>query len=121
MNWGDIAGCLYTTGTGGNKLEKVKDQVATLYCIPALVANIVFSAVILAAGVVVIFIIVGGYKYMTSGGDPKQLEGARKTITYAIIGMLIVFFSLFFLTILKKILGIDCLNFFNIYASCISF
>ena len=110
MDWSTISGCLFTSG---------KDKVATLYCVPALVANFIFSAVLLAAGVVVIFIIIGGYKYMTSGGDPKQLEGARKTITYAIIGMLIVFFSLFFLNILKQVLGIECLNFFNLYAACI--
>lgn len=119
MNWKEIVGCLYRTGNDSNNYEHVKTDVATLQCIPALVANILFSAELLAAGVVVIFIIVGGYKYLTSGGDPKQLESARKTITYAIIGMLVVFFSLFLLGIIKKVTGVDCLNFFDLFHSCL--
>lgn len=48
----------------------------------------IFSLVV---GVVsVIMIIVGGLKYITSGGDSGNVSGAKNTILYAIIGLVIV-------------------------------
>ena len=48
----------------------------------------VISAVV---GVVaVIMIVVGGFKYITSGGDSNNVSGAKNTIIYAIIGLVIV-------------------------------
>ena len=48
----------------------------------------VFSVVV---GVVaVIMIIVGGFRYITSGGDSTKVTGAKNTILYALIGLVIV-------------------------------
>jgi uncharacterized membrane protein len=48
----------------------------------------VFSIVV---GVVsVIMIIIGGLKYITSGGDSGNVSGAKNTILYAIIGLVVV-------------------------------
>lgn len=48
----------------------------------------IFSIVV---GVVaVIMIIVGGFRYITSGGDSNNVSGAKNTIIYAIIGLVIV-------------------------------
>jgi cytochrome bd-type quinol oxidase subunit 2 len=48
----------------------------------------VFSVVV---GIVaVIMIIIGGFKYITSGGDSGNVTGAKNTILYAIIGLIIV-------------------------------
>jgi len=53
------------------------------------IRNIVL-AVIGAAGIVsVIYIIIGGYSYMTSSGETQKLEKAKKTILYATIGLAI--------------------------------
>ena len=38
----------------------------------------------------VIFIVIGGFGYMTSGGDPNKLQKAKSTIMYALIGLAIV-------------------------------
>lgn len=38
----------------------------------------------------VIMIIIGGFKYITSGGDSGSVTGAKNTILYAIIGLVIV-------------------------------
>lgn len=38
----------------------------------------------------VIMIIVGGLKYITSGGDSGNVTGAKNTILYAIVGLVIV-------------------------------
>jgi hypothetical protein len=58
------------------------------------VGNIVKTAInliSLAVGVIaVIMIIIGGLKYITSGGDSAQTSSAKNTILYAIIGLVIV-------------------------------
>lgn len=41
----------------------------------------------------VIMVIVGGFKYVTSGGDSNAVGSAKTTITYAIIGLLVAAFA----------------------------
>jgi hypothetical protein len=40
--------------------------------------------------IAVIMIIFGGFRYITSGGSPDKVTGAKNTILYAIIGLIIV-------------------------------
>lgn len=49
--------------------------------------RIVSFATYFALLVVFIMLISGGFKYITSGGDPKQTESAKNTITYALLGL----------------------------------
>lgn len=50
-----------------------------------------FGAVLGIAGVVaVIFIIIGGYKYVISQGNPQAVQKAKETIIYALAGLVIV-------------------------------
>lgn len=59
----------------------------TINDIVKLVINI-FSVIV---GVIsVIMIIIGGLKYITSGGDSANVTGAKNTILYAVIGLVVV-------------------------------
>ena len=40
--------------------------------------------------IAVIMIIIGGIKYITSGGDSNNISSAKTTIIYAIIGLVVV-------------------------------
>jgi hypothetical protein len=40
--------------------------------------------------IAVVMIIVGGLKYITSGGDSGNVTGAKNTILYAVVGLIIV-------------------------------
>lgn len=52
------------------------------------------NKVLLVVGVVaVIMLIIGGIRYMTSGGDSKKVTDAKNTVLYAIIGLIIVILS----------------------------
>jgi hypothetical protein len=42
---------------------------------------------------VLIYLTWGAYRYMLSGGDAKAVQGAKSQITWAVIGMIIVFLS----------------------------
>ncbi|HJP81494.1 MAG TPA: pilin [Candidatus Saccharimonadales bacterium] len=54
------------------------------------IRNIVKTLVGTAGAVAVIFIVLGGFKYMTSSGHPQKLESAKRTLLYAGIGLVIV-------------------------------
>ena len=96
----------------GNPIDTAKD-VATLDCIPAVVQNVIYAAFLFAGIVAVILIIYSGIKFILSGGDPKQVEGARKTMTYAIIGFIVILLSFAILNLISTITGVDCIKFFG--------
>lgn len=54
------------------------------------VLNVVYG---LVGTLAVIFIIIGGFKYTTSQGEPGKLQSAKNTIMYAIIGLLVTIFA----------------------------
>jgi hypothetical protein len=68
-----------------------KESVSNFIWIIAL--NVVEMILQLVGYIAVGFIIVGGYKYMISAGSPDGMVKARKTITNAIVGLLISVFS----------------------------
>ena len=41
-------------------------------------------------GVAVLFIVIGGLQYVLASGNEKQAENGKKTLTYAVIGLIIV-------------------------------
>ncbi len=43
--------------------------------------------------VAVIMVMFGGFKYITSGGNDSNVSGAKNTILYAIIGIVVVAFA----------------------------
>lgn len=43
--------------------------------------------------IAVVMLIIGGIKYVISGGDAKKVTDAKNTILYAIIGLVISFFA----------------------------
>ena len=51
----------------------------------------VFSAIV--GAISVIMIIIGGFRYVTSAGDSNNVSGAKNTILYAIVGLIIVAFA----------------------------
>lgn len=51
----------------------------------------VFSIVV--GAVSVIMIIIGGLRYITSSGEPGNVQAAKNTILYAIVGLVIVIFA----------------------------
>ena len=73
--------------------------------------NVVKVSLAIAGVVLFILLLSGGIKYITSGGDPKAAEGAQKTITYAIGGLVLVLLSYLVLVLIKTITGVDITQF----------
>lgn len=55
----------------------------------------------------VLYLMFGGIKLITSRGDKQAVESARRHITYAIIGVVIVIGSFFILNVLFNVLGAE--------------
>ena len=72
----------------------------------------VISLVIGFAGIVFfIMFIMGGFSYLTAGGNPQAVEGARKTLTYAIVGLVFIALSYLILVLIKTFTGVDVTQF----------
>lgn len=55
--------------------------------------------------------LIGGFKYLTSGGDPKALEGAKGTLTHAILGLIVLVFAFLILVIIQAVTGVNVTQF----------
>ena len=61
-----------------------------------------------AAGIAfLIMLLVGGFQFINSGGDPKAAGQARTTLTYAFIGILLVVASWLILTVIAALTSAD--------------
>jgi hypothetical protein len=74
-------------------------------------ANVVRSALGFAGIALFVLLVFGGVKYIFSGGDPKNVDAAQKTITYAIGGLVLVLASYLILVLIKTITGVNVTEF----------
>lgn len=70
------------------------------------VAWILKSAIGIAGGIAVLLIIFGGFLIILSSGDPQRLQTGKEILTSAIIGLLVIIFSMFLL----QIIGVEILQ-----------
>lgn len=56
-----------------------------------------------------IFLIVGGIQWISSGGDKAKVQGARNRITYAIIGLIVAFLAFAIINLVGYFFKIDSL------------
>jgi hypothetical protein len=68
------------TAAGSDATTKINDIIHTIVNLLSAVVGIV----------AVIMIIVGGFRYITSGGNDSSVTSAKNTILYAIIGLVVV-------------------------------
>ncbi len=91
----------------------VENGVATLNCIPAVFLNIINALLIFVGITSLVFIIFSGYKYIHSGGDPKNLESARNTLIYALVGLIVVLFAFFIRNLIFEVTQVPCVKTFG--------
>ncbi|OGD93914.1 hypothetical protein A2697_04930 [Candidatus Curtissbacteria bacterium RIFCSPHIGHO2_01_FULL_41_44] len=61
-----------------------------------------------AAGIAFfVMLLVGGFQFVTSGGDPKAAGQARSTLTMAVIGIILVVASWLILKLIAGLTGVD--------------
>lgn len=103
---GDLNPC--APGITGIAATLCNSQKASLGSILGFVITIMFIIAVLIA---LAFLILGGIKWITSGGDKGGVENARNQIIAAVVGLIIVFLSFF---ILNLVLGAFGLSLFDL-------
>lgn len=68
-----------------------------------IVLNVIEIGLQLVGYIAAFFLIYGGFQFMTGGGNPTQIESARKTMLNAVIGLII---SLASVALVNLIMGI---------------
>ncbi len=82
------------------------NDVATIQGISCLIYNI-FSVALTVIGLATFaMFIYGGVKLMTAGSNAQGLDNARKTITFAIIGMLVALSAFIILNLISSFTGV---------------
>jgi cytochrome bd-type quinol oxidase subunit 2 len=67
--------------------------------------NVVKSFLALGGITLFIMLLVGGFKYLTAGADPKAAQSASNTLTYAIGGLVLLAGSYLIMLIIGTITG----------------
>ena len=78
-----------------------------------LVGNLINILLILAIIIAVIFLVIGGIRWIISGGDKQGVESARNMLVAAIVGLVIALLAYFILKVVLGLFGIEG-NVFNI-------
>lgn len=106
MDWGDCV----KGGSGGLDVGA-----PTIGCLAPLFQNVVTAVMALVGIGLFIMLIVSGFTFLTSAGDPKKLEMAKATLSNAILGLVLVVVAVFILRLIGAFTGIgDILTTFKI-------
>lgn len=76
----------------------------------ALIQTLLTLAFVVATLIALAFLIYGGIKWITSGGDKSAVEGARNMIVAALVGLVIVFLSYLILNFVLNFFGLGDLG-----------
>jgi len=74
-------------------------------------SNVLNIAVTLAGLILFIMLLVGGFNYLTSGGDPEKVKKASGTIANALVGFILLISSWFIIRLLSQFTGVDLTTF----------
>lgn len=86
-----------------------------LFQLNNLYTNVLAAVLSLAAIVLFVFVVMSGYKYITSAGDPTKAADARNTLTYAVYGVFFIAIAFLIILLIATITGASSLRFFSIF------
>jgi len=66
---------------------------------------------VIGAIATLIYLIIGGFRWIASGGDAEKIAEARNTIIYALIGLGTILIAVFVVKFLADIMGVPFLEF----------
>ena len=86
---------VYAVGDSPAKISEIVKILENIIKLLAPAAGIAFF----------IMLLIGGFQFLTSGGDQKAAGAARSTLTYSIIGIILVVVSWLILVLIRDITG----------------
>src|SRR3989344_6806909 len=98
---------------GPNCSEAVGD-VATIKGAEAIFENVISIALAFAGITLFVMFLIGGFRYMTAGGDAKAVEAAKGTLTHAVLGLVVLILAWIIIQFIEVLTGVR-LSIFEIY------
>ena len=80
---------------------------ATIQCLEVYVQRLINFLYPIAGAVALLFLLWGGIKFIRSGGEPKSVEEAKKTMTWALLGLALIFLLWAILAVIAEITGVN--------------
>ena len=77
----------------GANAARGADQITELFGATGIFSTITNVLLFVIGAISVIMIIIGGLRYVVSGGDSSNVTAAKNTILYAIVGLLVALFA----------------------------
>lgn len=81
-------------------------DVPSLGCLAETITRLVEVALMFAGIVTLLVLFWGAIRFITSRGDPKGIQQAQKTLTYAIIGVAVVLSSFIIVNVVTAALNL---------------
>ena len=75
--------------------------------------NVISVAVGLGFIALLVMLVMAGFKYLTSAGEPKAVQSAHQTVTWALLGIVFMALAWLILQLIHAFTGVD-VTFFNI-------
>ena len=83
-----------------------QDDIPTFDCVPVLFGRVIEILLFFLGAVTLAFLLWGSLKFIHSSGDPKAVASAKNTMTYAMIGLVVVLLSFAILNFVGEFLGL---------------
>ena len=106
-----FTGFVAQTRDFNSSTKEVVGGIPTIKGFEAIFENIIVVVLSLGAFALFIMLITGGMRFITAGDDPKAAEGAKKTISTAIGGMVLLVLSYLILVFIGQFTGKNLTNF----------
>lgn len=75
--------------------------------VPVIISGLIRGTLVVAAIVFFFILVIGGIKWIASGGDKGATEGARNQITAALVGLVIVFAAWAIVQLIETFFGVN--------------
>ncbi len=76
----------------------------------SIVSGLIRAALVVAAVIFFFILVIGGIRWIASGGDKGATEAARSQITAALVGLIIVFAAWAIVYLINAFFGVDIFN-----------
>ena len=94
-----------TTPSGSGLSYSLKNPISDFPDLQSLVVAIINVIIIIATPIVIFFIIFAGFSYVTARGNPAKIQEATRSLTYAVIGGVLIIGAFAIAEIIKNLVN----------------
>ncbi len=69
------------------------DNPLSVDTVPLLINNVIKAILGIVGAVALLYLVLGGFTWLTSQGNPEKVKKGRETLVWAIFGLAMIFFS----------------------------